>query len=874
MSSSRQRQRSIAHAGYLCALAVLLAAGCRSAQLPTTDAAGNPIYLPGANQGALAIGSPPPIVVGPAVPGMPICPPDPCAPAAVAAPPPVVAPLPMPPTIVTPVTYEGLVLRPSRMVSPVGSEVILVATVYNEQGRPRGHQRVEWMLSPDSVGQFYTTGNRGDFFSWAHFCNMPRKLDNKFMVGTTRTFTEQLTRGTPQPNDDLAIGRGQSWASLSSASEGVSYVTAYAPNIESSFQRQQQRATIYWIDAQFQYPSPAVAAVGSRHVFNTTVLRQTNGTPVAGWLVRYEIVGGEGTVFAPNGTTSIEVPTDAGGVAAVEVFQTNPQRGGAQIQVQIIRPERDGERLAVGTGSTSITWTAPDIDLQITGPASAEVGSTASYRIDVSNPGDLPVNDVVVTNPFPRALSYVSSTPQANQSPSSLEWRLGTLGPRQQTSISVNYRVEQGGVIENCAEANTSEGLAARNCTSMNTIAPGVEIQVDGAQTANVGDEVRYRITVINRGAAPATGLVIRDTFDAGLEHTGGAGSPIVRELGTLAAGAARDDISVTFRVTRAGRLCQTIEVTGDGVRSSARQVCLTATPATQPEPAPGPFPPGPVEPGPAVPDSDDGAARPGLSVEKRGPAAARIGDEVQFTTIVTNTGDTVLRDVRLVDDYELGLEPTRAEPGHSFENDQLNWRITELRPGESQQFRVLCRATRAPRACSRATVTALGDLVRVDETCVDIQPAAAPPIAEPPITPPVTPPPGNGGGIGVEERALSVQITDLDDEVPVGGRVTYVVRVTNNLDRSDQNVVVVVNVPAGMTPQALGINAPARHTIVGQQLQFNPVAEIRPGETLPYRFSVEANQPGRVQVQVQVTSDTERQPIVATEETSIFRGQ
>ncbi|MEX0866511.1 MAG: hypothetical protein WD030_04075, partial [Pirellulales bacterium] len=531
MSSARQRLRYIASAGYLCALAVLLSAGCRSAQLPTTDAAGNPIYLPGANQGALAVGSPPPVVVGPAVPGMPICPPDPCAPTA-AAPPQVVAPLPMPPTIVTPVTYEGLVLRPSRMVSPVGSEVILVATVYNEQGRPRAHQRVEWMLSPDSVGQFYTTGDRGDFFSWARFCNMPRKLDNKFMVGTTRTFTEQLTRGTPQPTDDIAIGRGQSWASLSSASEGVSHVTAYAPKIESSFQRQQQRATIYWIDAQFQYPSPAVAAVGSRHVFNTSVLRQTNGTPVAGWLVRYEIVGGEGTVFAPDGATSIEVPTDAGGVAAAEVFQTNPQRGAAQIQVQIIRPERDGERLAVGTGSTSITWTAPDIDLQITGPGSAEVGSTASYRIDVSNPGDLPVNDVVVTNPVPRALSYLSSTPEANQSPSSLEWRLGTLGPRQQMSISVNYRVEQGGVIENCAEANTSEGLAARNCTSMNTIAPGVEIQVEGAQTASVGDEVRYRITVINRGSAPATGLVIRDTFDAGLEHTGGAASPIVRELG------------------------------------------------------------------------------------------------------------------------------------------------------------------------------------------------------------------------------------------------------------------------------------------------------------------------------------------------------
>src|SRR5690606_39021539 len=133
-----------------------------------------------------------------------------------------------------------------------------------------------------------------------------------------------------------------------------------------------------------------------------------------------------------------------------------------------------------------ISWTAPDVQLQITGPAQAEVGATASYRIDIINTGDLPVNDAVVTNPAPRSLSFIDSNPQANASPSGLEWRLGTIGPRERRTINVNYRVEASGPIENCAEVNTSEGLAARNCTTMNTVAPGVDIEIQGPQSATV----------------------------------------------------------------------------------------------------------------------------------------------------------------------------------------------------------------------------------------------------------------------------------------------------------------------------------------------------------------------------------------------------
>jgi hypothetical protein len=49
-----------------------------------------------------------------------------------------------------------LTLAPQTMVAPVGSDVVLLATARDGLGQPLAGHRVEWMLSPDSVGQLIT----------------------------------------------------------------------------------------------------------------------------------------------------------------------------------------------------------------------------------------------------------------------------------------------------------------------------------------------------------------------------------------------------------------------------------------------------------------------------------------------------------------------------------------------------------------------------------------------------------------------------------------------------------------------------------------------------------------------------------------------
>ena len=98
-----------------------------------------------------------------------------------------------------------------------------------------------------------------------------------------------------------------------------------------------QTASVYWVDAQWTLPTPAVSGYGG-HTLITNVARSTTGQPVAGWIVRYQILGGTPAALDANGAQVIEVPTDAAGNAAVAVIPQSGGQGTTNIGVQVIRP--------------------------------------------------------------------------------------------------------------------------------------------------------------------------------------------------------------------------------------------------------------------------------------------------------------------------------------------------------------------------------------------------------------------------------------------------------------------------------------------------------------------------------------------------------
>jgi len=736
----------------------------------------------------------------------------------------------------------AVTLRPGDTVAPVGSEVVLVAGVRGPDRYLRTNSRLEWSLAAGSVGQFVQVGG-GGFIDWLQG-DSPRKVDSAYAVGATSRFPLRLHRGTPTPVDDVYVRDGEGWITVTSPVEGSSHVTVFAPEVYP-WDARKQSATIHWIDAQCRFPPLAINPAGSKHTFTTTVMRQSNQCPHAGWRVRYQIAGGPAAGFAPDGAQAVEVVTDQAGQASVEIFQKQPAPGVNRICIQVIRPAgaAGDSPQVVFSGSTTKTWTAPSLAVRKTGPAVAGVGATLTYRTEVSNPGDQPARDVLVTEEVPAGVALLSSNPRAEVVGRRLQWRLGTLGPYERRLIEVSYRTERPGTVTACVEAVAFGGLKASHCATT-TIATGptgtggaagpLGVTTTGPREAAVGSQVTFEVLITNRSPSPMTNLAIRDDFDPGLEHKEGK-SPIQRPLGTLAPGQSLA-VHVVFRVAKAGRLCHRVEVTGAGGIRATAEACVTAG-----------------EPGVQPPT---GPKRLSVSVKRLGPQEQDVGDTAKFTIEVTNHTDRALKSVSLVAGYDSSLRPTMATSGNKPEGSSLVW-VIDLPVGKPMELEMHCRCLSvAAKACVRVTASTPDGARAADEACVEIREGT-----------------GGTGPEGVTGGALAMTVSDLHDPIKVGETETYEIRVMNQGRAADKLVTVEVTVPDGMTPMPMGTTGPpgTTPTISRQTVSFSAAEQIRPGETLLYRVRALARQPGQVRLRAEVTSIGQPRPQIKEETTEII---
>ena len=132
---------------------------------------------------------------------------------------------------------------------------------------------------------------------------------------------------------------------------------------------------------------------GQGHTLSTHLTRTATNAPIAGWIVRYEVVDGTSAAFGPDNAAAIEVRTDENGMGNALLQPTSNLAGVTQVHIEVIRPadpNSDAPRTKLGEGYTSITWSAPGLALRASGPPSGAVDSTLVYRVEVHNPGDIP----------------------------------------------------------------------------------------------------------------------------------------------------------------------------------------------------------------------------------------------------------------------------------------------------------------------------------------------------------------------------------------------------------------------------------------------------------------------------------------------------
>ena len=195
----------------------------------------------------------------------------------------------------TPGQAGQMLMTPSRIIAPVGSEVVVIAGICGSDGFFAVNQPLEWMLSNDSVGQFVEIG--GMHHSTFNKLVKPssRKFDGQYAWGRTGLKNQILSRGTPTPVDDIELRKGQTFVSVSSASPGTSYVTGVAPKAEG-WDRRKASTIIHWVDGNWSIPAPVQATAGTVTAL-TTLISNTEGQGLKDWPVRYSIVGGAPAEF-------------------------------------------------------------------------------------------------------------------------------------------------------------------------------------------------------------------------------------------------------------------------------------------------------------------------------------------------------------------------------------------------------------------------------------------------------------------------------------------------------------------------------------------------------------------------------------------------
>ncbi len=536
-------------------MCVLIVAGC--AGIPRIDPSGERVFIWPRNQvpalGAATINAQAPALYTAPVFPQPILPsnqvPAGQVPASLAG-------------LLPPLPQDRLTITPERVLAPVGSEVILKAGLCTRDNYLLTDSKVEWLIARDTVGEFVSLGGRGwkrnPLLPW----NKPKKIDNQYAIGYTAKVPLQITRGTADPTDDVQVEPGEAWASVTSPVEGTTRITAVAPEIETWANRR-ATATIYWVDVQWTFPAPTVSAGGSQ-VLTTTVRRHTDGTPIEGWLVRYEVTDGTGALRGSGESQFVEVPTDAQGRASIDVTPTGSAGTTTRIATQIIRPERfqnsNALRLVIANGASTINWTdggtdylpTPDdlgsplpsnpfpggdvsppiqptpaarlgpkleLEVRLISDPQVEVGQQARFEVLIQNTGDSTATGIQLNDSFDAGLSHPADPDRVLQVKRTIRDISAGDVFRDYMTFDV---LQAGNLCQNFTLTYDGGGsIERRSCIDVLQLRqqPQGRLQVtkQSPPVSNVGETALFTLAIKNVGDAPLTNIEIIEEYDRAL---------------------------------------------------------------------------------------------------------------------------------------------------------------------------------------------------------------------------------------------------------------------------------------------------------------------------------------------------------------------
>jgi len=749
-----------------------------------------------------------------------------------------------------------MLLTPTRIVAPVGGEVVLLAGVCGEDGYLVSGEPIEWMLSPDSVGELVEVGDdmkgkRKSFFtSHRQPKNVVEKLDVDFARGRTSAEDGIITRGSQRLTDDLPIKKGQTWVSLTSPTEGSSRVTVLAPESEV-WDRRRQTATIYWIDAEWEFPAPQTLRVGEIANLTTRVTKAEGFAPATGWIVKYRLMNPEVAQLVgkdPNaGGSDPRVDEDA--KASIQLANRSKRPGTAIVAIEVARPANAAEKipeLPLARGQTMVTWSAPVLQLKVIHIDTTSVGKPVDFQIQLLNTGDLNAENVSLVMDLKNGglqSAYISQEP-SNMTNTGAVWNIGILRAQEmfEAVVRITPTVESDNRIEFLATA--SPDITEKATTGLLAVKPTIDLKFApavGLESVEVGQAAVFEILATNTGRQTINDLLLTIDADQGLQSTDagpGVGTNSVgRKVSYLPPGQTQS-IGLRFIARRTGELAARVVASVGGLPLADRSTFVRVT-----EPIP---------------------RQPGMAAEilptLAGKTTLSQGELVTMNGIIRNTGQTRLTNIQILIEYDASLAVTQLSSGgaNAAPARQLVWEIPQLEP----QLQVSIQATfqslgSAPQSAVRLSARSSEAINAADTFTFGSNGA-------PPVGPPngLMPTPSNDNNNAIREAAnnrWSLLIQPIDSNVSVGEQSRYDVTFRNNGNQPEEQVELQIAIPQGMKVVTLstGDGGPvnSQYSEDGRIITIEPIQFLRAGEQVRRIIELRHEVPGAATFSVLVKS-------------------
>ena len=405
------------------------------------------------------------------------------------------------------------------------------------------------------------------------------------------------------------------------------------------------------------------------------------------------------------------------------------------------------------------------------------------------------IGNVVIMDHVPDGASYDHSDPAATVDGNVLTWKLGDLDANQTVALKVWLKADHEGSLTSCATISADPRICASTFVGKATLT----LEKTGPATVSLGSNVVYNLVVKNTGTTAAHDVVVSDPTPDGL-----SGDPVNVTVGDLGPGESKT-ITATFKADKRGKACNDATATASNTDKATAEACTEVQQS-------------------------------GIKIEKTGDKEQIIGRKATYDITVSNTGDTELDNVVVVDTAPDGTEIAEA-PDATLDGAKATWTIASLAAGDKKDLTIKLLGKTGGEHCNSATVTA-GSLSDTTQACTTWRGVAG----------------------------VLLEMVDDPDPDQVGDTVTYTIRVTNQGFADLHNI----GMTAQFADQVDPASAPAG-TINGKTVTFPVIPVLEPKKVATYVITAKGVAVGDERTKAILTCDEISSPVTKEESTTIY---